>query len=108
MNLYLNDNKNYKIILNKKEYKIASYKEIVNASILPVLNFLHCLQYTSGIREITRYLCALTKDTREGTIHISREWNRYYNTINSAEVLKSKLEKVDIDEDSKRNYPFVG
>ena len=34
MNLYLNDNKNYKIILNGQEYKIASYKEIVNNILL--------------------------------------------------------------------------
>lgn len=76
-----------------------SYKEIVNASINPVLNFLHCLTFASGTKEVTRYLCALMKDRREGTIHISSDWNRYYNTVKSAESFKEKLDRVEIDED---------
>ena len=38
MNLYLNDNKNYKIILNGQEYRIASYKEIANNILLTLNN----------------------------------------------------------------------
>ena len=76
-----------------------SYKEIVNASINPVLTFLHCLSFASGTKEVVRYLCALMKDRREGTIHISSDWNRYYNTVRNAETFKEKLDRVEIDEE---------
>lgn len=75
-----------------------SYKEIINTSLETTMFFLQGFMYTSGVKEAVKYLCALMKDSREGTIHVSTSWNRYYTRVTSAEKLKENLDKVEIDE----------
>ena len=76
-----------------------SYKEIVSASINPVLYFLYCLSFASDTEEVVRYLCALKKDNREGSYHISNDWTSYYTKVTDIKSFKSRLSSAEVDED---------
>lgn len=74
-----------------------AYKTLLQESIKNVLTFLQYLNYASGSKEVIRYLCALEKDTRNGSIHISSRWRSY--NVYDKDSFKKTLENAQIDED---------
>ena len=74
-----------------------AYKSLLQDSIKNVLTLLQYLNYASGSKEVIRYFCALEKDMRNGSIHISSRWRNY--SVRDKDSFKAALERVDIDED---------